>query len=406
MLQKITSYLNTGFDFYGIEIFDEEEKTHFQVAHLHHANNELLILKEFLILTWDELSNTLSKNTPVCLSYNGKNVLDKLITKTADLGSENLIEASFPNLDVSRFYFNLAPIENSTYISIVEKKTINTLIQRFSDAQLPVINLNIGLSALSSSKPYLVEKTLITSTKKINFSNNLENIPTISKHPFSNKSRIIYTINGLEVKQDSLIGFSSVLNHLISPETIKTNYEDLKIKLRDEAKYSRRFQVLLWPIITGFLILLLANFFIFNFYFQKVEILNQDSNLISSNKEKLIDLKKVVAAKQLRVETILGNKNSKTTLILDNLASSVPNTILLDNIVYQPLLKPIRDSRSIELGYDTLTITGESSNTEGFSNWIDTIEDFEWVVLVETLDYGFKTTNRSYFTLKLTIDAK
>jgi len=153
---------------------------------------------------------------------------------------------------------------------------------------------------------------------------------------------------------------------------------------------------------------------IFSYYYDKLEILNQDSSINSSNKERLVKLKETVSSKETRVETILGNKNTKSTLYLDEIANSVPNTMLLDAITYQPLLKPIQKNKLIEQNLNTILIEGESYNSDDFSNWTDTLEGFKWIKAVETQGYGyktqkssyFKTQKSSYFTIKLLVDGE
>ena len=152
--------------------------------------------------------------------------------------------------------------------------------------------------------------------------------------------------------------------------------------------------------------LLLVNFFVFNSYFQKLEVLNQDSNLSISNTEKLKALKEDVLNKEIRVDAILNSKNSKSTYFLDKISNTIPKSVLLDNITYQPLLKPMRDLKPLEQDLNIILIKGETSSSNDFANWIDILERFNWITSVKTIDYSFKAKNSSYFTLKLAIDAE
>ena len=148
MFEKIKSYLNTGFNFYGVEIFDVDEKTCFQVSHIQKKKNELSVLSNYSCATFDELLESLDNKIPVCVSYNTKNVLDRIVEKREGRNLDSIIEHAFPNLAISRFYFNIASFENENYLAIVEKKTIDVLIQNFTKAKIRVASLCIGISSL------------------------------------------------------------------------------------------------------------------------------------------------------------------------------------------------------------------------------------------------------------------
>jgi Tfp pilus assembly protein PilN len=404
VFEKIKSYLNVGFDFYGIEAFDSDETTYFQVTQIKKRKEELVIVNEQVFTSWKKLIANLSIIIPVHLSYNTTKVLDKVIAKNKDSFSENLIYQVFPNLDLSRFYFNIALFENDYYLAITEKTELDTLIQKFTEAKILIASAYIGTSSIVNISPYRDNDTFITNCKKLDLSTTANSHERLTKGNFFKKPHAPYDLNGLNVATNAILCFSSVLTYFLPGKKINTNYLELSNSLDDNAKYERRFKALLWPIIGFFLTLLLINFIVFNHYYSKLETLNQNVALNISNKEKLVTLKEDVNIKESRVVVILGNKNSKSTFFLDEITSSIPNTVLLTALTFQPLLKPLRTEKPIEQDLKTVLIEGETSNSDDFSTWIATIENFSWIKSVETMEYGFQSKNSSFFTLKLTID--
>tara|TARA_R110000737_G_scaffold96089_1_gene130141 strand:- start:322 stop:711 length:390 start_codon:yes stop_codon:yes gene_type:complete len=126
----------------------------------------------------------------------------------------------------------------------------------------------------------------------------------------------------------------------------------------------------------------------------------------NSQKENLVLLENVVKKKQERIETISIISNSKTTYYMDQLAQTIPETILLNNINYQPLLKSIQDNKPILLERQVILVSGISKDINEFSKWIEQLEGQNWIVSTETLDYDFVSDTTSDFLIEIKIDDK
>ena len=403
VLEKLKSYFNIGNNLYGVEIFHEDVNEIYQLIHIQKIKQELVVVSNKRFDNWENLSEFLDKKIPLCLCINTPEILDKLSSKRSEISNDGLVEQSFPGLDFERFYFNISEFRTATYLAIIEKKSVLTLLEKFKNNNIPILGFSLGLSNLSPLLSYIKNnESIYTNTKHIRFGDDFADILNST----DKANNAIYNINGLKIDSTILLSFGSVLHHLMGDKKTLSNYAGSEIKFKNEYKYLRRFQVLLWPIIGFFLALLLINFFVFNHYYSQLETLNQNVALNISNKEKLMTLRESVNLKESRVAVILGNKNSKSSFFLDQIANSVPNTVLLNELTLQPLLKPLRSEKPIEQDLKTILIKGETSNSDDFSPWITTIENISWIKSVETMEYGFKSKNSSFFTLKLTIDGE
>lgn len=400
MLNKLKSYFNIGTNLYGIEIFHEDNTPVYQLIHVQKVKQELEVVADKRFDNWEALEQSTDKKIPVCLTINSEEILDKIVSKLTAEDYKSLVEHSFPSLDFERFYFNVATFKNSNYLAIIEKNSVAELLEKFKSAGISILSFNVGLSSLSHLLPYLNEKNISTNTAELNFT---KDTPSLIKNS-DGAANTLYAINGLKIQHTSLVSFGSVLQQLGVSTVTHTNYENTATSLKKEFKYVRNFQVLLWPIIGFFLALLLINFFVFNHYYEQQQAIELEQSSNTTNKERLIQLKEDVARKEKRVEAILSNTNSKSTLYLDAIGQTLPNTISLERINYQPLTKPIQSTKEIEQNFKEILISGETGNSEDLSYWISILEKLDWVTQVETLTYSYKNSRSSFFSLKLSIN--
>ena len=93
-----------------------------------------------------------------------------------------------------------------------------------------------------------------------------------------------------------------------------------------------------------------------------------------SDKDILENLEAKVMDKEHRVELLNAGTSSKSTYFLDEIGKEVPPGILLDQMIYLPLAKPLRDSKPIELEKNTIVVKGISMDDASYSIWLGTLE--------------------------------
>lgn len=104
------------------------------------------------------------------------------------------------------------------------------------------------------------------------------------------------------------------------------------------------------------------------------------------------------------MELYTATTNSKATQQLDEIALEIPESVLLDQINYQPLEKTIKEGKPIQLNRGTVMVSGISKDIESFSEWVGILEKKVWIQSVETLDYDYLTNDTSNFLLKIKYD--
>ncbi len=61
-------------------------------------------------------------------------------------------------------------------------------------------------------------------------------------------------------------------------------------------------------------------------------------------------------------------------------------------------------SKPIALDSHILLLIGTCSQSDAFSQWIRQLEAFEWVKVIETMDYDYKNSTSSTFKIKIHVE--
>ncbi len=396
MINKLRTYLREGFTYSGLEVSEIEGKESYFLLKLKKSKNELVLTDKIVLDRLDGLPKLIKKNSSIFLCINTSSMLTKKVEGANIKNPEALVNQAFPNLDQSNFYYEVFSQDNESVITISKKENVDSLLSKLKDLKVQVSRFSLGVSALGNLLPYLDSPTIALSNRKLI----LENHRITELEPISPQEENAININGLELSNSHVLSFGQILGHLGGKEH-STNFEEVCAALKWGAKNQRIFGQVLKYALAFFLLLLLSNFFVYDFYHSKVSELNAAMASTSSQKEVLTLLGESVQKKQERVETLSNSSNSRATYYLDLFAQQIPNSILLTDIKYQPLAKPVRESKPIILEEQTLSVSGISRNVNDFSFWIEELERYNWVHTVETLEYDYVSKDTSSFLLEI-----
>ncbi len=402
MLDRIKTYANEGFLYYGLEVCEHANGLRFHLVQVQQKKQELVILEEASFVTLHELANTIQKELPFFLTVHTKEVLTKLVASTHTDTIEAVVHTSFPNLDFTNFYYEVVRTKEQLLISICRKEQLDSFLEELAGLQLKVVAISLGFSPISNSAPYLPMGKVLVSNKELV----IENEKVSAVNPNSGDENRTYTINGLAVKSTHLLGFSSILGHLLKSTDADGNLQDAKAHLRSDFTNKRHFKLLLRSSLVFILGLLFVNFLIFNHYYEKVGAIEEALAVNDANKEQLLRLKAEVKRKEDRLNAVLAMANSRTSLFLDQLVQSLPGSLVLNDVQYQPLQKPIRASKPVLLINNSMIVSGQASDNSDFYSWIAALEKLAWIDHVETTDYDYSSRNSSDFSIKITINER
>lgn len=395
MIGKLRTYLKEGFTYFGLEITGPEENRSYFLMELHKDKTKLLIKTKEKLNGLHELSQFLKRKDPLFLCINTPNIL----TKIADIENnsvEAMVNHAFPNIDLNGIYYQIIQSSTNPIVTISKKTSVDTLLKEIDELQLLVFEISLGISPMESILPYLEEESVHASNHELQISD--KSIVEIKKGVPENN--LLYTINGLELSSSHLLPFAQILGNL-RQKTNTSNFGEMNEGLRNGLKNYRIFDQVLKFALLFFIVMLLANFLMYNHHHEEVGKLNEVLAATSSQKEELTLLDESVKRKQERVETLSASVNSRATYYLDLFAQHIPKSILLSEIKYQPLAKPVRQEKPIMLEEEVLLVSGISKNVDAFSLWIEELEKQDWVNSVETLDYNYVGKTTSNFLIEI-----
>lgn len=405
MIDFIITYIKQGYSFYSLEIYEFQGVLSYQLLEVKRKKEALFISKEITFSSLGQLSSEIKKDIPVFLVINTNEVITKIGNTLNMQHSEAIAQTAFPSLDLDTFCYEIMLSKNTYMASILKKEKLNNYVQSLSELKINLMNISLGISNIRSILDYFTTNTIHLNNLSIVIHEHV--ISSINPLSTALEQQVVhYDLNNLVVSNKSLLGFASILNGISNQIESSSNFENIRIELKSEFQYKRYFNLLLKTGLAFILGLLFINFFVFHQYYQEVSTLQLDASLNDAHKNRLSYLKNIVKSKEERVANILSAANSKTSFYLDQIAQKLPHTILLNEIQFQPLLKPVRESKPIEIATNTVLISGDVSNGEVFSYWIESLEKFPWAKKVETLAYGYGTINRANFSIKITLYEK
>ncbi|WP_034045105.1 hypothetical protein [Wocania ichthyoenteri] len=398
MLQNLLPFLQYGNRYCGIEHTSKKGEGITYITILKKAKKEIDIEDHFSSKSIKNTADKLPKNQHVFLVINDEQVLTKSL-KAEQINGLNLVNKAFPNINISEFYYEIINQGNISFVSICRKEYVEQLIKEYHDSNIHIISFSLGNTILSNTISYIESTSIFTSNASILTDNNL--IKTIDFVECGKEEH--YNINGLNISNAYILSLSSALSSILNNFTPSINYQDKKSALLNIYKQIRFFNQFLKIGLLFILCILSINFIFFNYYFEKVDVLDETSQLNQTSKERIIKLNESVNKAQKMTDDMLKSSISKSSFYINNIIQSLPNSIILSEINYQPLEKRIKEDNPIFLKNNVLTVSGKSNNSTQYSEWISLLENMDWIGKVTVETYGNSKTTASNFSIKISI---
>lgn len=398
MFNKLKISLLYGNRFCGIEHTTKVGEAIIVAYVLKKQKSEIITDSIFNEETINNISKKLPKKQHAVLIINNENVLSKTIESEQN-DNLKLVYKAFPNINLDDFYFEVSHQNNIHFISLCRKEYIDTIIRDYNNNNISIIDISLGNILIASIADFATTNTITSSNAIIQLDN--KKIQSIEKTEIPTISH--YNINGLKISNEDILSFSGALQSAIGNSNTDTNFETSKLELLKTYTNARFFSQFIKLAGLFILAILLVNFLFFNHYFNKAENLKQTSQINQNTKQKIVTLNESLSKKEKMVDDILKSNASKSSYYANSIIQSMPNSITLSSLQYQPLQKRIKPSKKIELNYNTIIITGNSNDKPVFSMWVDLLETKDWINSAEITDYSDISSSLSSFSLKINI---
>lgn len=395
MLKNLIKNIRYGSTYGAIELTDNDVGEKLVLLVLKKVKNEFEIKIKNEFTSIKEVANSINNEQHLYLVVNNNQVLSKSIIK--ELNNDKAVQLAYPNIKTSDFYYEILQLKEKTIVSICRKDYVHNLIKKYQEQQLNIIGFNLGNSSITQLLPFIENSTLLSSNASFVKTNNQ---PTsIEFHKNSNDT--LYSINGIEISNKYVLTLASTIGYFINNTITENNFQKFNASINKQYFQKRIFNLGLKIGVVLLFISLLINFLLFDYYNKNIESLSQKAQINQSYKDQLLLLNTEISNKKKLVDEIINSSTSKTSLYFDEIGMNIPNTILLNSIDYQPILKNIEENKKIILNYNTILIKGSSSNGLHFSNWIKSLEILDWVKSVAIVNYGSEKNKKTTFEIRI-----
>ncbi|VXB36898.1 hypothetical protein FLAVO9AF_140082 [Flavobacterium sp. 9AF] len=126
----------------------------------------------------------------------------------------------------------------------------------------------------------------------------------------------------------------------------------------------------------------------FSYYFNKYESVLQKNNQEIALQSKIQSLKKNVLDKEKKLKEIALTSSEKVTNKINEISQLIPNTILLDEFQYQPILKKGKEDNLSIFDPNKIVIKGITTDAIDFTNWIESLSQQKFIKEVTIIDFG------------------
>lgn len=382
-----------GKKYIGIEFFSVNNKDSIAFVQVEKNKSGLIISKNEVFDTIESLSKE-KTNCAAVLVINNIHVLQKEIQGN-DSNDKKLLHKAFPNLNTEEFYYEIWRKDTITIISICRKNYVDNLIHSLQSS-FKITSVSLGVCAIANLTSFSVPDVIATSTQTL-FLSAEENI----LHPEIKQNKN-YIINELSILNINILGFASVLK-LIFPSKNTGTIIDLNTLLTEDFKQKTFFEKGIKIGIGFILIVLVINFFLFSYYFDKATVINEKVSLNKTGIENIKRIKERIKDKEQILKDFTDISSSRSALLINKIISALPSSILLSEIIYHPLEKKVKNEEQIILLDNTINIIGTTLSNQAFTSWIENIEEIKEVKEVTIVSFGKNPENETVFSIKIVV---
>ncbi|MFC5044449.1 hypothetical protein ACFSTE_14865 [Aquimarina hainanensis] len=401
MIARLLSYRPLGTKIYSLEHSDQEGTLCIQGVVVHQKKEEIDLTTQFTVATIKELKTVSPPVKKARLTLTTEEVLLKQSPQTGT--DTEIIAATYPNLDLDAFYYQILQTGTQSYIAICRKAYVEELIRAYRVQGIYIEDVSLGVTNIGVLAPYCGDTQLYTQTAVVGIRN--KEVEFVAEKEASVVET--YEIESLRVPSTHTLPLATAIRAITATATITGNLEDRNKNLTRVYQEVATFKKIAQYGIGVLLVSLLINFFVFNSNYKQWQSLQETLQVYTNQQESIKQQQTVVANKEAIVKSILGTGFSKSSYFMDQLIYRIPSTVLLNTCMYQPLRKTIHPGKPIHIDQGEIRISGTAIDKQDFTNWVAAIEGLDFVRKTTIISYGVQQKNSADFELiiNLTDDA-
>ncbi|WP_291856851.1 hypothetical protein [Marinilabilia sp.] len=260
---------------WGIHIWERDvDQYSVFVTLVENRKGVLFIRKRFTLNGFDQLPFEEINNTPVCISFDSRNILIKEFASNPD-NQTPLDQLHLPNVD--DFRVQLMATSKSNLALVARKKLCDEIFDRLNE-KLQIFEFFLGPVSFNSCLPYVDKEGEENTYKFLNYSINVQEELI---HYFARDSELSDDGNSLLIGNDYIFSeyvlpYCNALYFFINNGDANWLSKSAYQLDRYSLKYNKLYKILV-PVCLGLpLLLLLVNFFFLQYYSSRQKELNSE----------------------------------------------------------------------------------------------------------------------------------
>lgn len=397
MVSTIKSYLQFGITYCSIEVATAEGNEVYYSTLAKRKKNEFIDLQFEKFESVLEIGEKFSKNQHCHLIINTEKVLTKeTVLESNDL---NIVSKAFPSLKLEDFYYEILRTNSKCFVSICRKDEIQKIISSFESHNIQILNFHIGYPSINTIVPYIKERPILLPNMELEIQEN----ELFSVQSKTNDGEII-VVDDTKVHAKFLISLSGLFNYLQSQQAVSINSSTEQTKLKKAYTEKNFFKKGILVGVFFLLAIMLTNLVFFTTYFKDAEVLRQEAIISKNQQQLLLSKRKSISEKEKIVNNLLKGGTSKASFYINRIVFNKPSTIQFTTTEYQPLNRTIRPDKKIDYAPSKIKISGQSTDKNEFSNWIEDLEKLDWIERVTIINYGGSSSGTNDFEISILLD--
>ena len=414
MLKKLSfENIISGKSAAGVEILILADGSYeINLVILKKEKNTLTTEKQYQgILHIEELAELIDKKTPIVLLFGGKGVVHKKITVNENDTDVSLLHKVLPNANITDFNIQRTDINpTQAFISIIRNDVLDKLTDELKKYKLTSIaECCLGPFVINGLLPLVNERLINNEQLTIaHYQLQIREQQITDVAIGGSTNDIVFPIHiGMDnVPQKLLVAFAGAFSYF-SGNNAGINNSAAINHLKEEFKQQKKFELRGWALLVATFIILIVNYFIFNYYWSKNKELNPQLVENEAALKRYDVLKKEYDQKKQLLEQNGLLENSRTSYYADRIASGVPPSILLTEMNIHPLKKQKEneDIKGFFFETKTIFISGRSKQSIDLNNWMKELKKKSWITDVKLVNYQQDNeTDDGLFLIDLTLN--
>ncbi|OXA91096.1 general secretion pathway protein [Flavobacterium hercynium] len=395
-LPSITTFL-LGKEFMGVEHFTLNGEDKIALLLVEKKKEGLVISKKDRVSYNGKIAEKWDSKLPFLLVINTNQVIHKEVAGI-DASDEKLLYKAFPNTNWDEFYFEIWRLKEKSIVAITRKTYLNEIIANYEAQKIAIAGISLGICAIAEIIEYTAEDKLLTNHQIISKEEQNQIVTTGTQ-----EDAIHYIINDLPLENRQLLAFSGILRFITNTSSNTGSIISYSEELHDGYNQNIFFTKSIKIMVGVLLAILFLNFIFFSHYYSLAQ---ETSETLLVNKSSIQDVSKIkerIIVKEEKVKNIVGKTTSQTSLIINEIASKIPSSILLSTLTFDPLEKKIKAEEPILTTEKTIVIAGTTISNDAFTTWVEAVEKLPKIDQVLITHFGKNDANETEFSIKLTL---